>query len=81
MKVGGGIEQTLRKNSAKYHQCCRLMFNNSKLQRAQKRALSASDLPDESADTRKIPRRRRSPSLLECFLCEKQDKHLNFDMP
>ena len=47
------------------------MFNNSKLQRAQKRALSASDLPDESADTIKIPRRRRSPSLSECFLCEK----------
>ena len=65
---GGGIE---RKNSAKYHQSCRLMFNNSKLQRAQKRALSASDLQDESADTRKIPRRRISPSRSECFLCEK----------
>lgn len=28
---GGGIEDTLRRNSAKYHQTCRLMFNNSNL--------------------------------------------------
>jgi len=68
---GGGIEQTLRNNTAKYHQSCRLMFNNSELQRAQKRTLSAFDLPDESADKRKMPRRGRSPSLSECFLCEK----------
>ncbi|KAI9541380.1 hypothetical protein NQZ68_031036 [Dissostichus eleginoides] len=30
---GGGIEETLRRNMAKYHQSCRLQFNNTKLGR------------------------------------------------
>ena len=33
----GGIEETLRRNKAQYHQSCRLMFNNTKLERARKR--------------------------------------------
>ena len=68
---GEGIEQTLRKNNAKYHQSCRLKFNNSKIKRAQKRASSAIEEKDESphTHTRKIP--RRSPTPFECFLCEK----------
>ena len=43
LSEGDGIEATLCKNSAnlcknsaKYHQSCRLLFNNTKLQRAQK---------------------------------------------
>ena len=35
---GGGIEETLRRNNAKYHRSCRLMFSNSKLEHARKRA-------------------------------------------
>ena len=31
---GSGIEITLRQNNAKYHQSCRMMFNNTKLGRA-----------------------------------------------
>ena len=27
---GGGLEETLRKNKAQYHQSCRLMLNNTK---------------------------------------------------
>ena len=34
LDVGDGVEATLRKNQAKYHQSCRLLFNNTKLQRA-----------------------------------------------
>ena len=34
---GDGIEATLRKNAAKYHVNCRLLFNNTKLDRARKR--------------------------------------------
>ena len=30
---GSGIESTLRKNQAKCHRSCRLMFNNTKLQK------------------------------------------------
>jgi hypothetical protein len=32
-----GIEAVFIKNEAKYHESCRLMFNNTKLQRVQKR--------------------------------------------
>ena len=31
---GDGVEATLRKNQEKYHQSCRFLFNNTKLQRA-----------------------------------------------
>ena len=78
---GGGIDQTLRKNKAKYHQSCRLMFNNSKLQRAPKRSSLANEsTPEDSPSTRKIPRRSPIPS--ECFLCEKlgQSSELRHDM-
>ena len=33
---GGGIESTIVQNKARYHDSCRLKFNNTKLQRAQK---------------------------------------------
>ena len=39
---GDGIEATLRKNAAKYHVNCRLLFNNTKLDRARKRQSCAS---------------------------------------
>ena len=48
---GGGIDLTLRKNKAKYHQSCCLMFNSSKLQRAQKRA----SLANKSSTTEDSP--------------------------
>ena len=44
---GGGIEDTLRQNSAKYHQNCRQMFSNCKLQRATKRAADIQSDPVE----------------------------------
>jgi hypothetical protein len=34
---GDGIEAAFIKNEAKYHESCRLMFNNTTLQRVQKR--------------------------------------------
>jgi len=36
---GHGIEAAMVAHGAKYHQTCRLQYNNTKLQRAQKRAL------------------------------------------
>ena len=41
LNEGGGIEATLRSNSTKYHESCRLVFSNPKLERARKRAASA----------------------------------------
>lgn len=66
---GGGIEDTLRRNSAKYHQTCRLMFNNSKLQRATKRAAEIQNSPDETC----TKMRRTSMEMEKCFLCEKKE--------
>ena len=40
---GGGIETTMVSNDAQYHQSCRLKYNNTMLQRAQKRALKTDD--------------------------------------
>jgi hypothetical protein len=76
---GDGIEAALLKNEAKYHESCRLMFNNTKLQRAQKRHqhpdTSLSDVPSSFKFTRKsstAPTEERSLHLEECFICEKQ---------
>ena len=33
---GNGIEMTMINNNARYHQSCRLKYNNTKLQRAEK---------------------------------------------
>ena len=64
-----GIHATLINNSAKYHQKCRLKFNNTKLQRAQKRSGNRTESAEDNYESRqKIPRRSPIPS--ECFLCE-----------
>ena len=70
---GSGIENTLRLNNAKYHNSCRLMFNNSKLQRAQKRGLSREDNEAEAGPSKFT---RRSVDIVPdikviCFFCEK----------
>lgn len=48
---GDGIGETLRKNKAVYHQTCRLMFNNTKLKRAQKRK-SSTDTSNEEVQSK-----------------------------
>ncbi len=45
---GCDVEDTLRRNSAKYHQTCRLMFNNRKLEHATKRAAEIQNSPDKT---------------------------------
>ena len=64
---GGGLEETLRKNKAQYHQSCRLMLNNTKLERARKRR--AEHVQPEECQT-KLCR-----TILEktvCFICDKE---------
>ena len=67
---GGGIEATLRRNSAKYHQSCRFKFNNTKLKRAEKRKLEV-ELKNESHKQmrRNIPSSEKKDRV-ECFLCD-----------
>ncbi|KAK4304447.1 hypothetical protein Pmani_023602 [Petrolisthes manimaculis] len=64
---GDGITETLRKNKAVYHQSCRLLFSNSKLERANKRSAGSSKNVE-------IPEKCRRSSLESevCFLCEKK---------
>jgi len=64
---GGGIEETLRRNKAQYHQSCRLMFNNTKLERARKRRA-------ESAQPVECQTKLRRTSLegQTCFICDKE---------
>ena len=68
---GDGIEDALRRNKTKYHQSCRLMFKNTKLERAVKR------VPETKTDDISSPKMKRSKSepedVLKCFLCEKED--------
>ena len=64
---GGGLEETLRKNKAQYHQSCRLMLNNTKLERARKRR--AERVQPEECQT------KLRQTILEktvCFICDKE---------
>ena len=79
---GDRIEAALIKNEAKYHNPCRLMFNNTKLQRAQKRHqtpnTNLSDVQASSKFTRRSLTEQAetvSSNAEECFLCENQGSH------
>ncbi len=69
---GDGIEKTLKIHHAKYHQSCRGLFNNTKLERAKKRASTTLSNADERS--RNMPRTgiEDRHSTNECFVCEKE---------
>jgi hypothetical protein len=71
---GGGIEDMLRRKSAKYHQSCRLLFNNTKLQRAEKRAAATSAADQGESGSYHESRSKRSRAatmgISQCFLCD-----------
>ena len=65
---GNGIEMTMVANDAKYHQSCRLQYNNTKLQRADKRARTATS-EDHNVDTacKYMRSQITDNSILACF--------------
>ena len=68
---GAGVDETLRRNKAQYHQSCRLLFNNTKLDRARKRrADTDSTQPVESRT--KLRRTSHEGRESGCFLCERE---------
>ena len=71
---GGGIEETLRRNNAKYLQNCRLLFNSTKLERARQRAVSSKISSDDGQS--KVRRTRMECHV--CFLCEKDNPTSEF---
>ena len=72
---GNGIEMAMVANSAKYHQSCRLQYNNTKLQRAQKRALTVSSEDHNVYNAYKYMRSQTTDSSIlqtdVCFFCGK----------
>ena len=69
---GPGIEMTMAANNAQYHQSCRLKYNNTKLKRAEKRALKTDSEDLEVI----IPCKRSRSQSIEasiqkdlCFFC------------
>ena len=67
---GSGIESTIKMKQALYHESCKLMFNNTKLQRAEKRLLPATDDDSSCMSSSKIPRRMSDAKRLQCFICD-----------
>ena len=69
---GKGIEATFRLHKAKWHDSCRLQFNKTKLQRAEKRKM-----PDERDPSPKphkftrLSREHKHHSMETCFFCGK----------
>ena len=65
---GVGTEATFRQHQAKWHDSCRLQFNKSKLERAEKRK---SRIEDNTAASKKITRQsiEAPPSTQTCFFC------------
>ena len=88
LNQSGGIEETLRINRAKYHQSCRLMLYNTKLEHARKWAPSAPSTTCEWSSKIKEPvlvkvkstlyvRRRLQHLNLRQSMTMKLDKRLN----
>ena len=71
---GGGIEETLRQKKALYHESCRLLFNNTKLSRAEKRSTSAGNSDEGSRS--KIPRKVQEAKAQECLFCRTKEGEL-----
>jgi len=73
---GHGIEAVMVAHGAQYYQTCRLQYNNTKLQRAQKRALKKEGgSHEEQAKSKRTRSHSRSSSTEKkvpetCFFCE-----------
>ena len=65
---GGGIDATLRRNQAKYHLSCRLLFNNTKLDRSRKRQSAGPSSEPEDVHAKQL---RKSCDVQACIFCEK----------
>eukprot|EP00745_Piridium_sociabile_P019364 TRINITY_DN2926_c0_g1_i4.p2 TRINITY_DN2926_c0_g1~~TRINITY_DN2926_c0_g1_i4.p2 ORF type:complete len:268 (+),score=53.47 TRINITY_DN2926_c0_g1_i4:757-1560(+) len=74
LNEGYGIEAAMVANNALYHQTCKLKYNNTKLQRAEKRTLMTEgeihDVPDACKRTRFQSRSSTEKAQeAQCFFC------------
>jgi hypothetical protein len=75
---GDGIDNTLINHHAKYHEACRLIFNNTKLKRVQQRRCPSEKRSADQSTSSKLTRKTPSvaakevePELVQCFIREK----------
>ncbi|KAG0722169.1 hypothetical protein GWK47_045015 [Chionoecetes opilio] len=75
---GSGVETALSANNSRYHKTCRLRYNKTKLDRAEKRHLKIGADDEEEVVARKRTRYLSRPSSTEtkhqkvkCFFCGK----------
>jgi len=70
---GDSIEDTVRKRKARYHQSCRYLFNNTKLERARRRRSDTQSTSSQSGEnyTKRERSNHEGPNS-ECFLCEQE---------
>ena len=69
---GNGIEATFHENNARWHKSCQSKFNNTKLQRAEKRKCT-QDCDSDATTSKKYTRQvahHEVPASDVCFLCE-----------
>lgn len=68
----GGVEATLVRHKARFHESCRLKFNKTKLQRAEKRKIEPADNANSSTKfTRQnVVGNSSVNSKAICFFCE-----------
>ncbi|XP_062605131.1 uncharacterized protein LOC134266937 [Saccostrea cucullata] len=68
---GDGIQSTFQNHKAKWHDSCRLKYNKTALQRAQKRKMSTTE--DTTSASRKYTRQTVDAQTLpeKCFFCDK----------
>ena len=74
---GDGMEVTLMQNNAIYHNSCRLLFNNTKLERAQKRKRITPSTLGGASEVYDKRQRTSDPPRVQCFLCEEEDQISN----
>ena len=72
---GEGIEASFRQHKAKWHESCRLKFNKTKLQRAEKRKAASTEESSSTCISKKFTRRSSETvpsSTNQCFFCGRQ---------
>ncbi|CAC5415488.1 unnamed protein product [Mytilus coruscus] len=79
---GEGIESTMKKKNDKYHNLCRIKFNNTKIERAQKRHMtqmpsgrsSKCNSPKVLRSTLRSKDQQPDPVVIlhQCFICDKE---------
>ena len=70
---GEGIEHCLKSNNALWHKSCFWKFNNTMVNRAEKKR-QATLLSSEASSTKYIRKHDTVSSTLSCFFCEKSGK-------